>query len=113
MTEQVFGDMSEEFEFENETGDYLDGPVLGWVRRRRDGARFAYDCKTIIIDTLWHWVLVPAPTQSTDAALVISEARSVVQGAWLSVVEDRRTSSTSVCRLVSMTCRLPARPSNA
>jgi len=102
MSEQVFGDMSEEFEFDEEGLVYVDGPLSGWLRRKRDGAWFAYDCQSLIVDRLWHWTLVPAPRKSEDLARVLADAAQTQGGQWLSIIEDRRSTATSTCRAVSM-----------
>ena len=100
-TEQAFGDMSEEFDFEDEGMDYVDGPLSGWLRRKRDGAWFAYDCQPIIPERLWHWTLVPVPKKSDDVARALADAARA-KGQWLSVIEDRRSAATSTCRAVPM-----------
>src|SRR5262249_29095740 len=105
MTEQIFGDMSEEFDFDDEGMEYIDGPLSGWMRRKRDGAWFAYDCQSIIADRLWHWVLVSAPKKSDDEALALVEATRAKGGAWVSIVEDRRSRTVSTCSLVSIESR--------
>lgn len=97
MGEQTFGDMSEAFEFDEDDMEYLDGPLSGWIRRRSDGAWFAYECQPIIVGKLWHWTLVPAADKGSDPARVLSEAK---RASWISVTEDRRATPTSVCRLV-------------
>ena len=110
-TEQAFGDMSEEFEFEEEGMDYADGPLSGWLRRKRDGAWFAYDCQAIIPERLWHWTLVPVREKADDVARALADAARAKDGRWLSVIEDRRSSATSNCRAVPMEgpTTLPAR----
>lgn len=102
MDEQTFGDMSEVFDFEQEGTDYLDGPLSGWVRRRADGAWFAFDCQPIIAAKLWHWTLVPAPNKEHDIQELLIGATRTKVGSWLSVIEDRRSSPTSMCHLVEM-----------
>ncbi|MBX3208440.1 MAG: hypothetical protein KF764_25570 [Labilithrix sp.] len=102
MNEQTFGDMSEVFDFEEEGTDFLDGPLSGWVRRKTDGAWFAYDCQPIIAGKLWHWTLVSAPNKEPDIQQVLIEAARTKLGSWLSITEDRRSSPTSMCHLVEM-----------
>ena len=99
---ETFNDISEEFDFDEETLEYCDAPLSGWLRRRRDGARFAFECRPIIWDKLWHWILVPAASKSQDHVRVLSEAAQRKQGTWLSITEDRRTRATSTCLLVEM-----------
>lgn len=54
---------------------------------------FAYDCEPLVKEKLWHWTLIPVRANGADEA----------QGdSWLSVVEDRRSSATSTCRLVEI-----------
>lgn len=98
----TFGDIYEEFRFDEETLEYHDAPLSGWLRRKRDGAWFAFDCQPIILQKLWHWTLVPAASKSPDHVRVLSEAAQRKSGTWLSITEDRRTSATSFCRLVEM-----------
>jgi hypothetical protein len=100
MTEQVFGDMSEEFDFDEETMDYIDGPLSGWLRRKRDNAWFAFDCQPVIEGKLWHWTLVPVPDKSADVARVLAEAAKMKSGSWVSIIEDRRSERPGTCRLV-------------
>ena len=93
--------MSEEFDFQEEGIDHYDGPLSGWLRRKRDGAWFAYDCQPIISNMLWHWTLIPVPEKTTDVAGVLIAAKAE-GGPWVSVVEDRRSTGTSQCRLVTI-----------
>ena len=104
MQERVFGDFSEEFTFDEESLDYVDGPLSGWLRRKNDGAWFAFTCRPIVSERLWHWVLVPNPEARGDPEEVIAAMARKKVGQWLSVVEDRRASAASVCRLVSLDC---------
>lgn len=99
--ELAFGDMSKLFDFEEERAEYLDGPISGWVRRREDGVWLAYDCQTIVPEKLWHWILVAAD-KGEDHQRVLAEAAARTTGSWLSVVEDRRSSDRSQCRLVTL-----------
>lgn len=100
MSELVFGDMSEQFEFDEHALEYMDGPLSGRLKRKSDGASFAFDCQPIITGKLWHWTLVPAPNTSADLARVLSDAARSSTGSWMSITEDRRAKGTSICRLV-------------
>ena len=102
VTVQEFGDMSEEFDFDDEAMEYADGPMSGWLHRKRDGAWFAYDCQMIVAEKLWHWTLVPVARRSDDVARVLAEAAQGQGGEWLSIVEDRRASAESHCRAVAI-----------
>lgn len=109
VSEQVFGDMSEQFEFDEDALDYMDGPLSGWLKRKSDGAWFAFDCQPMIIGKLWHWTLVPASKKSPELARVLSDAARSSSGSWLSITEDRRAKETSICRLVRIE-NIDARP---
>jgi hypothetical protein len=100
--EHIFGDMAAEFEFDEEGMEYIDAPVTGLLRRKSDGAWFAFDCQTIIWGKLWHWTLVPLPGKVTDVVSALQDAGRARTGTWLSIVEDRRGSSASICRLVEI-----------
>ena len=102
MGEQTFGDMSDEFVFDEQGMDYVDGPLSGWLQRKRDGAWFACECQPVIADKLWHWTLVPVPSMELDIQRVLSAAAGAKTGSWLSITEDRRASTTSICRLVEI-----------
>jgi hypothetical protein len=78
MSERTFGDMSEEFEFD-EDAEYLDRPVSGWLRRKR-----------------------AVSTKEDDVEAVLAQARARRSGTWLSILEDRRSTATSICRLVEV-----------
>jgi hypothetical protein len=98
-TEHVFGDMSEAFEFDDPSVDYLDGPLSGWIRRKADAQWFAFDCQPVVYQLVWHWTLVPT-SERTNVRQVLEDAAKRKDGDWLSVVEDRRTGIASTCRLV-------------
>lgn len=98
-SEGRFGDITDEFEFDENSMDYLDGPLSGWLRSKSTGAWFAFDCQPIIDGRLWHWTLVPEK-ERTDAGCVLEEAANRSTGYWLSIVEDRRSSRRSESRLV-------------
>ena len=108
MNEHVFGDMSEEFDFDEDSMDHVDGPLSGWLRRKRDGAWFVYECQPVIAGKLWHWTLVPAPSKGPDPSMVLIAAADAKSGSWLSIIEDRRSSPTSCCRLVEIENRAAA-----
>lgn len=95
--EHAFGDMSEEFEFDEPSLDYVDAPLSGWIRRKADGQWFAFDCQTVVQELVWHWTLVPT-TERTDVRQVLEQAAKAEDGSWLSVIEDRRTNAGSTCR---------------
>src|SRR5262245_59603887 len=94
----VFADVSEIYEFDDESLDYYDGPLSGWLKHRVTGEWFAFDCQPIIHGLLWHWTLVPA-TKTGDAGRVLGDARNASAGSWLSIVEDRRAGAPQ-CRAV-------------
>jgi hypothetical protein len=101
MTSETFGDVADLFEFDEEHLDYYDGPLRGWLRRKRDGAWFAYDCQLIIDETLWHWTLVAVASKEGEPADALVSAKR--QGAaWISLVEDRRLDEAIQCRMMPM-----------
>jgi hypothetical protein len=102
MNELVFGDMSEQFDFDEEGMDYVDGPLSGWLRRKTDGAWFAYECQPVIAGKLWHWTLVLVSGKGEDPRWVLQEASEAKSGTWQSITEDRRASQISLCRLVEL-----------
>jgi hypothetical protein len=108
MEEYVFGDMSDEFVFDDQDMDYLDGPISGWVQRKRDGAWFAFVCQRIIADLLWHWTLVPVIEKGPDHVAALLNAAATKSGMWLSITEDRRSTKTSVSRLVAIESKAAA-----
>jgi hypothetical protein len=97
MTEYQFGDISEEFEFDEAAENYYDGPLSGWARSRRSGQWFAYECQGIIADVLWHWTLVPV-AERTDVKQALIEAAKKKEE-WVSIIEDRRAGGGSRCHL--------------
>jgi hypothetical protein len=99
--DRMFGDMSEEFEFDEPSLDYYDAPLSGWLRRKSDGQWFAFDCQPVVDDLLWHWTLVPAAERS-DVREVLENAVARGDGYWLSIIEDRRIGTESTCRLAQI-----------
>lgn len=99
IIERRFGDITEEFEFDEETLDYYDGPLSGWLRSKSTGEWFAFDCQPIINSQLWHWTLIPAQ-EKTNAGRVLREAATRSSGYWLSILEDGRGNRQSESRLV-------------
>lgn len=98
MSVPNWGDFSERFIFEDDSLEYYDGPISGWMQCRNCGRRFAFNCLVIIQSVLWHWSLLPvkeAVRQSPLEAFLNAKSRSGVS--WLSVIEDRRSSHTSMC----------------
>lgn len=101
MSEKLLEDVSAEFEFDSDELEYYDAPISGWLRRKSDGALFAFECQPIIWSAAWHWTLVPAIERKGDPTDVI-DARRRKRETWISVIEDRRVNSPSACRLVEM-----------
>src|SRR4051812_41608197 len=93
-----FADLSEIFEFDANSLDYVDASLSGWLRHRMTGELFVFDCQPIIYNMLWPWTLVAA-TQKIDIVDALEEACRVDTGHWLSIVEDRR-GSVPKCRAV-------------
>lgn len=97
--ERSFSDLTEIFEFENESLDYIDGPVSGWIREKESGIWYAFECQPIVATLLWHWTLVPARKEG-EAAIAMTTAAASSAGSWLSILEDRRGRKESLSRLV-------------
>lgn len=97
-----FRDVADQFELVEETVDYHDGPLQGCVRERATGELFAFRTWPIVVDRLWHWVMVPCATPDDFEA---SLASPPVDG-WLSIVEDRRQ-EPGRCSLVRMSANAP------
>src|SRR5260370_18159779 len=85
IAERVFGDMSEEFEFDEASLDYGDAPLFGWIRRKGDGQWFAFDCQPVVHQLAWHWTLVRlAGSSFRDLAVHGNESRpSCIEGTCL------------------------------
>src|SRR5262244_3214480 len=102
MERSEFGDLSEMFSFDDESMDYLDGPISGWMRSKATGDWLAFDCQPVVANMLWHWTLIPAK-QRGELKAAFEEAIARTDGFWWSVVEDRRTGGRSKCSLVKIT----------
>lgn len=77
-------DMSEKFVFLDESLEYVDQPVAGLARSKVSAQVYRFECVAILPDRLWHWKLWPKDVGASSQWL-------------LSVVEDRRSQSQSVC----------------
>ena len=91
-----FSDLSEIFDFDEESLDYVDEPLSGWLRSKTTHEWFVFNCQLIIRNLLWHWTLVPA-ADKTNIGLAVREASRADTGYWLSIVEDLR-GPTPLCR---------------
>jgi len=80
-------DISSLFDFEENSLDYVDAPLAGWLTSRDTGERFAFRCLSVLSNRIWHWSLVSASAATVDEAFNLSEADS---REWLSILEDRR-----------------------
>jgi len=105
---EILTDVSEQFEFVDDTLVYVDAPIEGVVRSKT-GELFAFRCSTIVTGILWHWVLVPVASSEVSIAATFDEARKAAPPEWISIVEDRRGDSARVamCRLVGGVHRVP------
>lgn len=113
MTNPVWGDMSERFNFEAESMDYYDGPLSGWLWCKECNLRFAFNCSSIIAERLWHWSLLPASDEGVQtAADIFGETINRKKVRWLSIVEDRRLSHTSHCTGAWLEVRIPRQESS-
>ena len=97
-----FKDVTDLFEFVEETVEYHDGPLQGCVRERATGDLFAFRTFAIVVDRLWHWVMVPCAKPDDFAVALVGPP---VDG-WLSIVEDRRQGEGH-CSLVRMGANVP------
>jgi hypothetical protein len=88
--DEVAGDFMAGFEIEDQGLVYYDAPLLGWMRSKQTGERFAFNCLCILPGMLWHWVLVPAGDEA-DAETALSTVDAERCPEWLSVIEDRRS----------------------
>jgi hypothetical protein len=100
MEIREFADMTEVFQFDEQSLDYLDGPLSGWLLGKTDGTWYAFDCQPILPQLVWHWTLVAVAVR-TDVLDVLEQAEKNQAGSWFSVVEDRRGPAPS-CRLVQI-----------
>jgi len=79
----VWGDMAEKFIFLERELTYIDQPLDGLVQSKISTQIYRFECRVLIPDKLWHWKLWP---QFSGASRL-----------FLSVIEDRRVQSLSVC----------------
>jgi len=99
MSVSDWGDISERFIFEDKSLEYFDAPLSGWMRCRSCSARFAFHCLPVIWERLWHWSLIPDETNTgSNLREIFSEGVKDPKASWISIVEDRRLSATSLCR---------------
>jgi hypothetical protein len=96
-----FADLTDRFDFEDKTLDYVDGPLSGWVKEKDRTQWFAFERRSIVPGLLWHWTLVPGNRGDDASATLRAAAEASSSKEWLSILEDRR-SSKSLCRLVHM-----------
>src|SRR5439155_14534608 len=97
MSSPEWGDFGERFIFEDDSLDYYDGPIGGWVRCIQCKERYKFECFPIIVEMLWHWVLQPVKS-AADENMPLSKMETDKQAMkWISVIEDRRSSATSKC----------------
>lgn len=82
-SEVCFGDMTARFSFSEETLEYHDGPLAGWIRDRQSGDWYAFECVVVLAGSVWHWLLrrTSGDGRPTDPAT----------RTWISVIEDRRS----------------------
>ena len=86
---EVWSDITDNFDFVEETLVYVDAPLEGLLRAKT-GELFAFRCKSIVDGALWHWVLLPVDSAHVTVADAFERARHEPAAAWLSIVEDRR-----------------------
>ena len=93
--QQTLTDITEEFEFLEETVTYIDAPLDGFVRNR-SGELFAFQRVTVVADAIWHWALVPARSDTLRVADVFRVAREAKSVDWISGLEDARFEPTKL-----------------
>ncbi len=81
----VWKDVTDGFDFAEETLEYVDTPIAGEMILRETGERFNFDCVMIVKDLLWHWTLTPS-TQVLPREGLAKIARENT----ISILEDRR-----------------------
>jgi len=97
MTSPEWGDFGERFIFEDDSLDYYDGPISGWVHCIRCKERYKFHCFPIIADLLWHWILQPVRPKADENKPVSETKRDREAINWINVIEDRRRGGTSKC----------------
>lgn len=80
-------DISALYDFEEDSLEYFDGPLEGWLVSRDTGERFAFRCLCVVTHRVWHWSLVSASADSVDESFKLSDAGACE---WTSILEDRR-----------------------
>lgn len=93
-----FSDITSRFEFENDSLEYIDGPVSGWLKEKDGSQWFAFECHPIVLGLAWHWILVPADHLADAVTALRNAAAPSSKVTWLSIIEDRRYGAP-VCRL--------------
>ena len=86
----AFSDITDRYELLEEDLVYVDAPLEGFLRRRSDGALFAFRCRQLLGSLVFHWTLVPVDSTDADVSETFGRAATT---SWISIVEDRRTSS--------------------
>jgi len=87
---EVWNDITDRFDFVEQTLVYVDAPLEGHLRAK-SGELFAFRCTSIVDGALWHWVLMPVDSIEVTAADACARARQDPALSWLSIVEDRRS----------------------
>lgn len=96
-----FSDITSRFEFENDSLEYIDGPVSGWLKEKEGSQWFAFECHPIVVGLAWHWILVPADHIGDAVIPLRNAALPTCKETWLSIIEDRRYGAP-VCRLAKI-----------
>jgi hypothetical protein len=93
-----FSDLTNRFEFEDDSLEYVDGSISGWLKEKGGSQWFAFECHPIVPGLAWHWILVPADRVADAATSLRNAAGHSSKDPWLSIIEDRRNGA-SICRL--------------
>lgn len=96
---ETISNFHDRFEGEDETMEWYDGPLCGWLRERASGEWYAFDVQCVVDGALWHWTLIPSPEKG-DLETLLLHAATGYDGAWISIVEDHRDRGNPVCHLV-------------
>jgi hypothetical protein len=101
-------DVTDHFEFIDETLVHVDAPLEGVVRAK-SGELYAFRVVTLVDGCLWHWILLPVDSAAADVRSTFDAARTAVPDRWLSIIEDRRgpASRVSIAAMSGDVHRIP------
>lgn len=82
--------MAERFVFLDRQLVYVDAPFEGLVRSLEGDRVFAFRTESIVMNLVWHWVLLPVSSSEVEVAAAFELAETSPPHEWISIVEDRR-----------------------